>query len=93
MSQSTFDFAAPSKDDAAATSKKRVRKAQDCEQMAQALEATNDYRVLRRLLPKCRIPDDCIDPRRYPLLAAREAMRQLVDDLLGRSILASGAHS
>jgi len=52
MSQSTFDFAAPSKDDAAATSKKRVRKAQDCEQMAQALEATNDYRVLRRLLPK-----------------------------------------
>ena len=41
----------------------------------------------------CRIPDDCIDPRRYPLLAAREAMRQLVDDLLGRSILASGVLS
>jgi hypothetical protein len=41
----------------------------------------------------CRIPDDCIDPRRYPLLAARKAMRQLVDDLLGRSILAPGAFS
>ena len=40
-----------------------------------------------------RIPDDCIDSRRYPLLAAREAMRQLVDDLLGRSILAPGAFS
>lgn len=44
-------------------------------------------------LHDCRIPDDCIDPRRYPLLAAREAMRQLVDDLLGRSILAPGAFS
>ena len=44
-------------------------------------------------LLRCRIPDDCIDPRRYPLLAAREAMRQLVDDLLGRSILAPGALS
>lgn len=27
----------------------------------------------------CRLPEDCIDPRKYPLLAAREAMRQLVD--------------
>ena len=44
-------------------------------------------------LNRCRIPDDCIDPRRYPLLAAREAMRQLVDDLLGRSMLASGGLS
>lgn len=41
-------------------------------------------------LSKCRIPDDCIDPRRYPLLVARETMRQLVDDLLGRSILVPG---
>lgn len=44
-------------------------------------------------IPSCRVPDDCIEPRRYPLLAAREAMRQLVDDLLGRSILAPGALS
>ena len=41
----------------------------------------------------CRIPDDCMAPRRYPLLAARKAMRHLVDDLLGRSILAPGALS
>lgn len=40
-----------------------------------------------------RIPDDCKDPRGYPLLTAREAMRQLVDDLLGRSILVTGALS
>lgn len=44
-------------------------------------------------LGSCRIPDDCIDPRRYPLLTAREVMRQLVDDLLGRSILVPGAFS
>ena len=41
--------------------------------------------------PTCRIPDDCIDPRRYPLLTAREAMRQLVNDLLGRSVHVPGA--
>lgn len=41
--------------------------------------------------PNCRIPDDYIDARRYPLLAAREVMRQVVDDLLGRSTFAPGA--
>ena len=40
---------------------------------------------------ECRIPDDYIDARRYPLLAAREVMRQVVDDLLGRSTFAPGA--
>ena len=29
----------------------------------------------------CRIPDDCIDSKRYPLFIAREAMRALVYDL------------
>lgn len=51
---------------------------------------TADTTHSRLHLDTCRIPDDCIDPRRYPLLAAREAMRQLVDDLLGRSILVPG---
>jgi len=32
-------------------------------------------------LCKCRIPDDCIDSRRYPLFMARAAMRGLVQDL------------
>jgi len=31
--------------------------------------------------PICRIPDDCIDSKRYPLFIAREAMRALVYDL------------
>jgi len=30
---------------------------------------------------RCRIPDDCIDSKRYPLFIAREAMRALVYDL------------
>ena len=42
-------------------------------------------------MTRCRIPDDYIDARRYPLLAAREVMRQVVDDLLGRSTFAPGA--
>jgi len=33
------------------------------------------------LLGNCRIPDDCIDSKRYPLFIAREAMRALVYDL------------
>lgn len=45
------------------------------------------------LIIKCRIPDEYIDSRKYSLLAAREAMRQLVDDLPGRSPLAPGAFS
>jgi hypothetical protein len=32
-------------------------------------------------LASCRIPDDCIDSKRYPLFIAREAMRALVYDL------------
>lgn len=30
---------------------------------------------------KCRIPDDHIDPRRFPLFMARSAMRELIDEL------------
>ncbi len=28
----------------------------------------------------CRIPDDCIDSKRYPLCMAREILRQLIDN-------------
>ena len=27
---------------------------------------------------RCRIPDDCIDPKRYPLFMAREVMLELL---------------
>jgi hypothetical protein len=32
------------------------------------------------LVHTCRIPDDCIDSKRYPLFMAREVMRQLIDN-------------
>ncbi len=31
----------------------------------------------------CRVPDDCIDSRRYPLFMAREVMRGLIEQLKG----------
>jgi len=33
------------------------------------------------LMPICRIPDDCIDNKRYPLFIAREVMQALIDQL------------
>ena len=32
-------------------------------------------------LPTCRIPDDCIDSKRYPLFMARDVMRVLIEQL------------
>lgn len=34
-----------------------------------------------RLLRVCGVPDDSIDPRRFPLFLGREVMRRLIDDL------------
>ena len=42
----------------------------------QGFASGGSYKVV-----KCRIPDDCIDSRRYPLFMARAAMRGLVQDL------------
>jgi len=42
---------------------------------------------------KCRIPDDCIDPKRYPLFMAKEVMRQLIDNLGTHSTDQPGALS
>lgn len=30
---------------------------------------------------KCRIPDDCIDEKRYPLFMARAVMQKLIESL------------
>ena len=30
---------------------------------------------------RCRIPDDCIDSKRYPLFMARDVMRVLIEQL------------
>ena len=32
-------------------------------------------------LNNCRIPDDCIDSKRYPLFMARDVMRVLIEQL------------
>jgi hypothetical protein len=44
-------------------------------------------------LRSCRIPDDCIDSKRYPLFMAREVMRQLIDNLCVTSAVHQGALS
>ena len=44
-------------------------------------------------LSKCRIPDDCIDSKRYPLFMAREVMRQLIDNLCVTTAVHPGALS
>ena len=30
---------------------------------------------------RCRIPDDCIDPKRYPLFMARAVLQELIESL------------
>jgi hypothetical protein len=32
-------------------------------------------------LTKCRIPDDCIDSKRYPLFMARAVLKELIESL------------
>jgi hypothetical protein len=40
-----------------------------------------------------RIPDDCIDSKRYPLFMAREVIRQLIDNLCVTTAVQPGALS
>lgn len=35
----------------------------------------------RSHLPTCRIPDDCIDSKRYPLFIARAVLKELIESL------------
>jgi len=49
--------------------------------------------VLPRGFLRCRIPDDCIDSKRYPLFMAREVMRQLIDNLCVTTAVHQGALS
>ena len=37
--------------------------------------------VVARELAKCRIPDDCIDSKRYPLFIARSVLKELIESL------------
>ena len=44
------------------------------------LEGGNDQLLLHSF-PSCRIPDDCIDPKRYPLFMARAVLQELIESL------------
>ena len=35
----------------------------------------------QRLVFSCRIPDDCIDEKRYPLFMARAVLQELIESL------------
>lgn len=37
--------------------------------------------VTQNTKASCRIPDDCIDPKRYPLFMARAVLRELIESL------------
>jgi len=43
----------------------------------------HDETVMRALqaIRRCRIPDDCIDSKRYPLFIARTVLRELIESL------------
>ena len=34
-----------------------------------------------KVVPTCRIPDDCIDSKRYPLFMARAVLQELIESL------------
>jgi hypothetical protein len=44
-------------------------------------------------MASCRIPDDCIDSKRYPLFMAKEVMRKLIDNLCVTPAVNPGALS
>jgi len=35
----------------------------------------------RECVSRCRIPDDCIDSKRYPLFMARAVLKELIESL------------
>ena len=40
-----------------------------------------DLNRSEKLLDTCRIPDDCIDEKRYPLFMARAVLQELIESL------------
>ena len=39
------------------------------------------YKNGTTITANCRIPDDCIDPKRYPLFMARAVLQELIESL------------
>ena len=42
------------------------------------LTVSNGFMSKKTKKPKCRIPDDCIDSKRYPLFMARAVLKELI---------------
>ena len=41
-------------------------------------------------IPRCRVPDDCIDPKRYPLFMGRAVMQELINSLKAQAQSSTG---
>ena len=44
-------------------------------------DAADTKQLAKQVAVTCRIPDDCIDSKRYPLFMARDVMRVLIEQL------------
>ena len=51
------------------------------EQMEIARLRAENAEPVRNFVCKCRIPDDCIDSKRYPLFMARAGLQELIESL------------
>ena len=50
-------------------------------QYPEMLSAAGMPVTVGNLLDMCRIPDDCIDSKRYPLFIARAVLKELIESL------------
>ena len=50
-------------------------------QTAQSAMARRELGKTLANIPNCRIPDDCIDSKRYPLFMARSVLQELIKSL------------
>ena len=42
------------------------------------------------MILSCRVPDDCIDPKRYPLFMGRAVMQELINSLKAQAQSSTG---
>ena len=47
----------------------------------QTMESLHQMQRAEERARTCRIPDDCIDPKRYPLFMARAVLQELIESL------------
>ena len=52
-----------------------------CNKFISLAHQVKDLLLEREDIPTCRIPDDCIDEKRYPLFMARAVLQELIKSL------------